>query len=391
MPSSFVIIGAGQAGIKAAETLRAKGFDGTITLIGAEHWHPYQRPPLSKAYLKGEMSEDRLLLKAPDWIKGAGIDTHLGKHATRLDPATRTITLDDGTEVPYDKVLIATGTHARWLHLDGADLPGVETLRGIDDTRRIGARLKQAHNVAIIGGGFIGMEVASAVRAMGKTVSVVEAQERILARVVAPEVSAYLETLHSEHGVNLRTAVGVDAIVGNGHVQSVELSDGSTVDADIVLIAAGAEPTIDLAFHAGLDLARGIIVDDACRTSVPHIYAAGDCTVFHSARYGRLIGLESVQNACDQAKAAAASMLGEPVAYDPVPWFWSDQYDTKLQIAGLSAGYDRIETVGSIPEGRFSIRYYAGGTLLAVDSINDPRAHMMARREIAAQPPALAA
>ncbi|EDQ31813.1 NAD(P)H-nitrite reductase [Hoeflea phototrophica DFL-43] len=391
MPSSFVIIGAGQAGIKAAETLRAKGFDGTITLIGAEHWHPYQRPPLSKAYLKGEMSEDRLLLKAPDWIKGAGIDTHLGKRATRLDPATRTITLDDGTEVPYDKVLIATGTHARWLHLDSADLPGVETLRGIDDTRRIGARLKQAHNVAIIGGGFIGMEVASAVRTMGKTVSVVEAQERILARVVAPEVSAYLETLHSEHGVNLRTAVGVDAIVGNGHVQSVELSDGSAVDADIVLIAAGAEPTIDLAFHAGLDLARGIIVDNACRTSVPHIYAAGDCTVFHSARYGRLIGLESVQNACDQAKAAAASMLGEPVAYDPVPWFWSDQYDTKLQIAGLSAGYDRIETVGSIPEGRFSIRYYAGGTLLAVDSINDPRAHMMARREIAAQPPALAA
>jgi 3-phenylpropionate/trans-cinnamate dioxygenase ferredoxin reductase subunit len=391
MPSSFVIIGAGQAGIKAAETLRTKGFDGSVTLIGAEPWHPYQRPPLSKAYLKGELSEDRLLLKAPGWIRDAGIDTHLGKHATRLDPSTRTIILDDGAEVAYDKVLIATGTHARRLPLNGADLPGVETLRGIDDTRRIAARLKQAHNVVIIGGGFIGMEVAAAVRAMGKAVSVIEAQERILARVVAPDVSAYLETLHSDHGVLLRTAVGVDAIVGKDRVESVELTDGSAIDADLVLIAAGAEPTIDLAFHAGLDLARGIIVDDACKTSVPDIYAAGDCTVFHSARYGRLIGLESVQNACDQAKIAAASMLGERVAYDPVPWFWSDQYDTKLQIAGLSSGYDRIETVGSVAEGRFSIRYYAGGTLLAVDSINDPRGHMMARREIASQPPALAA
>lgn len=391
MPSSFVIIGGGQAGIKAAETLRAKGFDGTITLIGDEHWLPYQRPPLSKAYLKGEMSEDRLLLKAPDWIKNAGIDTHLGKHASRLDPSARLITLDDGTEVFYDKVLIATGTHARRLPLKGANLPGVETLRGIDDTKRIATRLKQAENVVIIGGGFIGMEVASAVRAMGKTVSVVEAQERILARVVAPEVSAYLENLHSGHGVLLRTSVGVDAIVGNDHVQSVELNDGSAIDADLVLIAAGAEPTIDLAFHAGLDVARGIIVDEACRTSVPDVYAAGDCTVFHSARYGRLIGLESVQNACDQAKAAAAAMLGEPVTYDPVPWFWSDQYDTKLQIAGLATGYDRIETVGSVEDGRFSIRYFAGDTLLAVDSINDPRSHMMARREIAAQPPAIAA
>jgi 3-phenylpropionate/trans-cinnamate dioxygenase ferredoxin reductase subunit len=391
MSEPIIIVGAGQAGIKAAETLRMKGFEGKILLIGEEGWPPYQRPPLSKAYLKGELSEDRLFLKANDYFASANVELMSGTRVAAIDPAAHAVTLADGKVLSYSKLLLATGTRARALPLPGAELEGVFTLRGIDDTRRIADALGKAESVAIIGGGYIGMEFAAVARSMGKTVTVIEAQDRILKRSVAPEISEFFRKLHEGHGVRLVLGEGVKGIAGSAYAEGVELVSGEPLAADLVLVAAGAVPVTELAQAAGLIVERGIAVDAACRTSAPDIYAAGDCTVFPSRRYGRQIGLESVQNASDQGKAAALSMLGEETVYDPVPWFWSDQYDVKLQIAGLAQGYDRTEIVGDPGEGRFALRYFAGDALLAVDAVNDPRSHMMARKELAARGQAMAA
>lgn len=391
MSEPIIIIGAGQAGIKAAETLRMKGFDGDLLLIGEETWPPYQRPPLSKAYLKGELSEERLFLKASDYFQGANIDLMTGARVAAIDPAAHSIVLSDGRSLSFSKLLLATGTRARTLPLPGGDLDGVFTLRGIDDTRKIAGALKGASSVAIIGGGYIGMEFAAVARGFGKAVTVIEAQDRILKRSVAPEISEFFQTLHAGHGVRLMLGEGVARIVGAGRAEGVELASGEVVAAGLVLVAAGAAPVTELAEQAGLEVERGVVVDEACRTSASDIFAAGDCTVFASARYRRRIGLESVQNASDQGKAAALAMLGEETVYDPVPWFWSDQYDVKLQIAGLAEGYDRTERAGEPGEGRFALRYFAGNTLLAVDAINDPRSHMMARKELATGGRAMAA
>lgn len=391
MSEPIVIVGAGQAGIKAAETLRMKGHDGDILLIGEESWPPYQRPPLSKAYLKGELSEERLFLKAADYYDNAKITLMTGSRVAAIDPTGHQLTFADGRTQSWSKLLLTTGTRARTLPLSGGDLDGVHTLRGIDDTKRIAGALKAAHSVAIIGGGYIGMEFAAVARSMGKQVTVIEAQDRILKRSVAPEISRFFQELHEGHGVRLALGQGVARITGADHADGVELASGETIAADLVLVAAGAVPVTELADAAGVGVERGIVVDEACRTSAPDIFAAGDCTVFPSRRYGRRIGLESVQNASDQGKAAALSMLGEETVYDPVPWFWSDQYDVKLQIAGLSSGYDRTELVGDPGEGRFALRYFAGNTLLAVDAVNDPRSHMMARKEIAVRNEAMAA
>ncbi|MEQ8400984.1 MAG: FAD-dependent oxidoreductase [Roseitalea porphyridii] len=395
MPEPIIIVGAGQAGVKAAETLRAKRCSDPIVMIGDEPWLPYQRPPLSKAFLQGKTDDERLFLKSADWFDTADVALMAGVRATGFDTTQRTLALDDGRTLAYSKLLLATGTRARTLPLPGSNLDGVVTLRGLDDSKRIRDRLRRARRVVIVGGGFVGMEVAAAVRAMdgapGRHVTVVEAQSRILKRAVAPALSDYLHRLHTSNGVEILTDTGVARFAGDGRVDRVELADGTGLSADLVLLSAGAQPEIDLAASAGLKIDRGIVVDTACRTSASRVFAAGDCTVFDSRRYGKRIGLESVQNACDQAKHAAGAMLGEPVEYDPVPWFWSDQYDVKLQIAGLSEGFDRLETVGEPETGRFTVRYFAGSALLAADSINDARGHMMARRDIAVQPAAIAA
>ncbi|WP_321345454.1 FAD-dependent oxidoreductase [Breoghania sp.] len=385
MNDPIIIVGAGQAGQKAAETLRQKGYEGDLIMIGDEPFHPYQRPPLSKAYLKGEMDEERLFLRPPAYFETAEIDFRSGVRVDGIDPAAHRVTLDDGESLTYSRLLIATGTRARALPVEGADLPGVFTLRTMADIAPIRAALDAAERVAIIGGGYIGMEFAAVAVGFGRQVTVIEAQPRILERSVAPEISDFLQELHRSNGVRLELGSGVARIEGEEAVSDVVLANGETVPADLVLVAVGAEPVAELATAAGLAVEGGIAVDAACRTSTPDIYAAGDCTVFPSARFGRTIRLESVQNACDQAKAAAASMLGEDVAYDPVPWFWSDQYDVKLQIVGLSQGYDRTEIEGSPEEGRFSLSYFAGDQLLAVDTVNSPRQHMMARKVLASQ------
>ncbi|MEM9104772.1 MAG: FAD-dependent oxidoreductase [Pseudomonadota bacterium] len=380
----IIIVGAGQCGIKATETLRQQGYDGDLVLIGEEPHAPYQRPPLSKAFLKGEMGLERLMLKGDDFYETYNVDARTSCHVAGVDANEKQLHLTDGGQINYSKLLLATGTRSRRIPVPGLDLPGVHYLRTITDVEAISAELKPGVRIAIIGGGYIGLEVASALRSFDYQVTVVEGMERVLQRVVCEQLSNYFHDIHTGHGVDIHVKARLEAIEGGSHVEMVRLGDGAVIEADLVLMAVGAEPVCELAESAGLVLNNGIEVDETCRTRDPHIYAAGDCASFYSARYDRHIRLESVQNAIDQGKHAAGAMLGATDAYDPVPWFWSDQYDIKLQIAGLSEGYDRTETEGDEAENTFSIRYYKGDKLLCVDAVNAPRAHMLARRELAA-------
>ena len=391
MSAPVVIIGAGQAAAQAVTTLRAKGFNGPIVLFGDEPHPPYQRPPLSKAFLSAEMSADRLELKGTHFYEQHNVDLRLGTRVVRLDPRERKVELCGGEFVAYDKLLIATGARTRRISLPGAELQGVHSIRGIDDAQRLREALRPGGRLVIIGGGYIGLEVAAKARQLGVAVTVVESQERVLARCVATPISEFLTAQHRAQGVDILTGAGVEAIESSVAAEAVRLVDGRRLDADAVLIAVGAVPNQELAAAAGISSANGILVDAETRTAAPGIHAAGDVALFPSQRYGgQLIRLESVQNAIDQAKAAAASMLGEPAHYDPVPWFWSDQYDLKLQIAGLSNGHDRTELDGNPQERRFSLRYFRGNELIAVDSVNDPRSHMLARRALAETPAAKA-
>lgn len=381
----FVIVGAGQCGIKAAETLRQQGYDGGVVLVGEEPHAPYQRPPLSKAFLKGEMGIERLMLKGDEFFDTFNVDARQSSHVASIDRAARKILLTDGGEVAYSKLLLATGTRSRRIPVPGLDLEGVHYMRTIADVEAISAALRPDVRIVIIGGGYIGLEVASALRSFSYAVTVVEGAERVLQRVVCPQLSAYFHRIHSEQGVDIHVNAQLEAIEGDGRVERVRLADGHVVEADLVLMAVGAVPVCELAEEAGLSINNGIEADHTCRTSDPDIFAAGDCASFFSDRYQRHIRLESVQNAIDQGKHAAGAMLGAEDVYDPVPWFWSDQYDIKLQIAGLSQGYDRIETEGDEAENAFAIRYFAKDRLICVDAVNLPRAHMMARRELATQ------
>ena len=384
MSAPFVIVGAGQAAAQAIVSLRAEGYGGEIVVIGDETHLPYQRPPLSKAFLAGEMSAERLELKAPNFYRDAGVDVRLGTRAVRLLPAEKAVETDDGIRIPYERALIATGTRARALPVPGADLPGVFSIRSIDDVARFRAAAQPGAKLVIVGGGYIGLEVAAKARKMGLDVTVVEGQSRVLARVACDVISRYATDLQLAHGVEVLTSTGVAAIAGPERVRGVELATGALLPADLVLSAVGAVPNLELAAAAGLAIENGVKVDASTRTSDPFIFAAGDVCSFPSALYGRRVRLESVQNAIDQAKAAAKAMLGGAVVYDPVPWFWSDQYDTKLQIAGLLDGFDRTECEGDVAAGRFCVRYFAADRLLAVCSVNDPKSHMLARRALAA-------
>jgi 3-phenylpropionate/trans-cinnamate dioxygenase ferredoxin reductase subunit len=381
MPEPIVVVGAGQGAAKAVETFRGAGYDGSLVVIGEEAFPPYQRPPLSKKYLAGDIEAASLQLKGPDYYAAHGVDLRLNTKATSVDPASRRVRLGSGQILPYSKLLIATGARARRLPLPGGDRDSVVTLRSIADVDAIRARLAKAERVVVIGGGYIGLEVAAVAKSRGHRVTVLEGQQRVMARVVSPDVSSFFESLHRDRGVDLRTGISIAAVSSTDRAAGVVLADGSAVPADLILVAVGATPNAELAQAAGLSIADGIVVDDAARTSAPDIYACGDCTRFPSRRYGRAIRLESVQNAIDQARVAALAMLGEVQVYDPVPWFWSDQYEIKLQIAGLSEGYDRFAREEAA--GGFAVSYFAGERLLAVDAINAPRAHMLARRALA--------
>ncbi len=382
MQEEIVIIGAGQAGAQVAQSLRQGGFEGPLRLIGDEPHPPYQRPPLSKKFLAGEIGAEVLWLRPPAFFATNKIDHIPNTKVVAIDRAAKRLKLENGDTLPYGKLVLATGTNARTLKLDGADKEGVVTLRSIGDVDAIREKLKNIKRIAIIGAGYIGLEVAAVAKSLGKGVTVIEAQDRPMKRVVSQAVSDYFTSLHRERGIDLMLNTGVQAIEGDSSVSGVRLSSGDVVEAELVLVAVGAEPNDHLAAEAGLEVDNGILVDGCGQTSDPDIYAVGDCTRFYSNRYQRSVRMESVQNAIDQAKAVAQALLGQDVDYDPLPWFWSDQYDIKLQIAGLSDGYDDTVLTGSPDENKFYVAYLKSGQLIAVDSINSPRSHMMARRVI---------
>ncbi len=378
-----VVIGAGQAAAQLAMSLRNGGFPGPIVIVGDEPFLPYQRPPLSKKFLADRPQPATLYLRPAEFWQERDIEFLLGTAAAGVDLRRRAVTLADGRDVAFQTLVFATGTRARRLPLPGADLPGVFSLRSVGDVQGLRPVLDAAERVAILGGGYIGLETAAVMRAEGRDVTVLEAEDRVLKRVTARPVARFFDRLHRERGVSIRLGMRVAAIGGDRRASALHLAGGMKVAADAVLLAAGAQANDDLAQAAGLACRDGIMVDDSARTAVENVYAIGDCARFPSRRYGRRIRLECVQNAIDQAKTAAAAILGSPEPYDPVPWFWSDQYEFKLQIAGLFDGHDDSVEVGDAAAGRFSVEYRQDGRLIAVDAVNEPRAHMLARRRIA--------
>ena len=374
----IVVIGAGQAGFSICAKLRALGVDAHIRLIGDEGHLPYQRPPLSKAYLLGKTTRDRLYLRPQTFYEDQHIRLHLNNPAEKIEREDNLVLLKCGAAAPYEKLVLATGAQPiRLPDAVGGDLDGVHYVRGLADADRMALDVQSGRKVLIVGGGYIGLEAAAVAAERGLSVVLVEAGDRILQRVAAPETSAYFRELHKSHGVDIREGVKLDHLVGaQGGVTGAVLSDGTDMPVDLVIVGIGIRPNQRLAEESGLEIENGIKVDEFCRTSDPDILAVGDCTSFP---YGDdRLRLESVGNAIDQAGAAAGTIAGLSAPYHAKPWFWSDQYDTKLQIAGLSHGYDKI--IERRAESTLSFWYYAGTRLLAVDAMNDPRAYMVGKR-----------
>ncbi|KIC31585.1 NAD(P)/FAD-dependent oxidoreductase [Leisingera sp. ANG-S5] len=378
--SHIVVIGAGQAGSSLVAKLRKDGFDGEITLIGAEEALPYQRPPLSKAYLLGEMELERLFLRPESFYSENNITLKLGQRVTAIDPAAKTVSLEDEV-ISYDQLALTTGSDPRRLPAAiGGDLDGVYVVRGLTDVDAMAPNVTEGKRALIVGGGYIGLEAAAVCAKRGVQVKLVEMADRILQRVAAPETSDFFRNLHSGHGVDIREGVGLERLEGeDGKVTRAVLSGGEVLDVDFVVVGVGITPSSQLAEMAGLELDNGIKVDAKGRTSDASVWAAGDCASFPFQ--GNRIRLESVPNAIDQAEVVAQNMLGADKDYIATPWFWSDQYDVKLQIAGLNTGYDNVVTRQG--EGsQVSFWYYKGDQLVAVDAMNDPRAYMVAKRLI---------
>ncbi len=383
--NKIIIVGGGQAGATVAQDLRKRGFEGEITILGDEPQLPYRRPPLSKAYLAGEASEESLYqMKAPILEKNA-IRYRGDGRVARIDRAQRMVELENGERLGYDKLVLATGGRARPLPLPGADAPNVHLLRTVADVDAIRADLASARRVVIVGGGFIGLEAAAVARKLGLEVTVLEGLPRVLARVTAPQMSAFYEQAHRRHGVDLRTGAQVSGLLGSPRVERVQLAGGEELPADVVIVGIGLIPNTELAADAGLEVDNGIVVDAFGRSSDPDILAAGDCTNHPSAFYGRRIRLESVNNALEQARTVSATIMGEESPYDSVPWFWSDQYDLKLQMVGLSEGYDDCVLRGDMEGGHFALFYLKGGVIIAADTVSDPKDFMVAKKLVAAR------
>ena len=378
----IVIVGAGQAAAQLVLSLRQGGYKEPIRMIGDEPYAPYQRPPLSKKFLTERPPADTLYFRPEKFWGEQGVVAAFGVSVLAIDRAAKRVTFADG-HAEYETLFLSTGTRARDLPIPGARLDGVFSLRKIDDVRALRGPMDAARHIVIVGGGYIGLEVAAVARSEGREVTVLEAEERVMKRVTSPVISQFMQNFHRNRGVDVRVGARLAAIEGGAKVSQVKLSDGAELPADLVLLAVGARPNDDLAAAAGLACEDGIVVDEHGQTADPAIWAAGDCTRFPSRRYGRKLRLECVQNAIDQAKAVASALLGKPQIYDPVPWFWSDQYELKLQMAGLSDGYDDAKTVGDVAEAKFSVEYRRNGKLIAVDAVNDGRAYMSGRKRIA--------
>ena len=378
--SGIVIIGAGQAGSSLAIKLRALGYQGTVTLIGEEPYAPYQRPPLSKTYLLGEMALERLYLRPEEVYRDQNIELRLGTQVTAIDPVAQVISLGAET-LSYDQLALTTGSTPRLLpEAIGGRLKNVFAVRGLADVDAMRPAFERGGHVLIIGGGYIGLEAAAVAAKRGLKVTLVEMADRILQRVACAQTSDYFRALHQSHGVTLLEGVGLSSLTGTEHVTGAILSNGATLDIDFALVGVGIQPNTQLADAAGLTLNNGIEANALGQTSQSTIWAAGDCASF--PYQGERIRLESVPNAIDQAEVVAANMLGAQKAYHATPWFWSDQYDVKLQIAGLNQGFENVVT--RIGEAGRSHWYYRAGQVLAVDAMNDPRAYMVAKRLIEA-------
>lgn len=379
-----VIIGAGHAAGQLVASLRQKKFAGRITLLGEESWYPYQRPPLSKKFLAGDMPAERLYVK-PQKFYDDDPDVHviLNTRVMLIDRGGQFVQTNTGRSYDYDYLIIASGSRPRKLPLPGAELGGVHYLRGIDDVNAIRSRFDSRRQVVIIGAGYIGLEVAAVAAGLGHNVTVVEMADRVMSRVVSAEVSQFYQDIHTNNGVTLRLATGVSHLAGSEQVDGVVLDTGETLPADMVIVGIGIVPNTELAAEAGLETANGIVVDDRCQTSDPKIFAVGDCTWHPNAVLGRSIRLESVHNALEQAKTAACNICGEALHYAQVPWFWSDQYDLKLQIAGLSQDYDEVVIRGSIEQKSFACLYLSSGRIIAIDAINRPKDFIQSKALIA--------
>jgi 3-phenylpropionate/trans-cinnamate dioxygenase ferredoxin reductase subunit len=384
MPETFVIVGSGQAGAQAAGTLREHGFRGRVILVGDESLAPYQRPPLSKKFLEHLVSVERLYLRSAAYYENHRIELRLHAPVEAIDRAAGRLHLRGGTRIAYDKLLICTGSRPRTLDVPGSQSPDVHYLRTLQDALRLRGKLAPGRRVAIVGGGYIGLEVAATASAAGALVTVLESSDRILGRVTSEKVSRFFAEAHRRRGVDVRCNVRVTAFEAHERLSGVRCDSGLE-PADLAVVGVGAVPNAELAQAAGLPCDGGILVDEHCRTADPLIFAAGDCTSHPNALLKRRLRLESVQNAIDQAQVAALNMCGESRAYAEVPWFWSQQYEFKLQSAGMPEGYDDIEERGSARDGSFALLYRRNNALLAVDAVNMPREYMAARKRIAEQ------
>ena len=384
-PERAVIVGASHAGAQLAANLRREGWSGEVVLIGDEGGLPYHRPPLSKGYLAGKNGLDDLLIRGADFYEKQHIRL-LNATVEAIHRSAKRVSLSTGDTLTYTKLALCTGARARRLPTPGVDLPGIHYLRTAADVELIRAAATPGRRVVIVGGGYIGLETAASLCSLGLNVTVLEATERVLERVTAPEVSAFYTRIHNGEGVEIRTHALVEAFSGNGRVQEVVLAGGEPIPADLVIVGVGVVPNTELASAAGLSVDNGIVIDDQARTSDPDIVAAGDCTSHTMARYGSRIRLESVSSAGEQAKIAAATICGKHRSIAALPWFWSDQYDLKLQIAGLNAGYDEVLLSGDPSRDRdFSCFYFHDSQLIAADCVNRPRDFMSSKRAISQQ------
>ncbi len=386
MYERIVIAGGGQAAAQAVDTLRRRGFAGQLTLVGEEPWPPYQRPPLSKKYLAGSLDRERLFIRPAAFFADHAVTTHFGRRVTDIARRERHVRVDDGLVLPYDALLLATGSRPRHLRAPGSELAGVHYLRTIADADRIRTECAAGGRAVIIGGGYIGLEVAATARERGMEVTVLEMAPRVMSRVTSPEVSAFYEAEHARHGVRIRCNESVRALHPDPRtrrVRAVLTEGGGEYKADLVIVGVGVAPADELARAAGLECENGVVTDVHCRTADEAIYAAGDCASHLNRQYGRHLRLESVDNAFEQGTTVALNLLGTETVHDKVPWFWSDQFDLKLITVGVGHGYDTAIVRGSPAARSFSVCYLRGGELVALDSINTPKDQMAARKLIA--------
>ena len=380
---NLVVIGAGQSAIQCITSLKKEGYEGSITLVGEEEHLPYQRPPLSKGFLDDSINKERLYFKKLDFFTENKIQLKLGISATSVDIENNLVNLSDEEKLHFDKLVFATGSRVRLLDFPGNDLDNIHYLRGLDDAENIKKGLEKSKHLVVIGAGYIGLEVAAIASEKGVKVSIVEMADRVMSRTVDPQISDYYLNLHQNNGVKFKFNTSLEEIKGQGQVESVMCSDGTSINADMVIIGAGVIPNTEIAQNSGVSCENGILVDEFGRTNFKNVFACGDCTSHPNKLLNMQLRLESVHNAMEQSKAAAMSVLDKPAEYSQIPWFWSDQYDHKLQIVGISGSHDTVTMRGSTDASKFMLFYTRGEELVAVDAVNNPKDFLICRKLVA--------